>query len=359
MKRFTAAIIGSHGYRAKYGGWDQLVNQIVDGSVKRDKNFLIYNSKDTIYVAPPLGSKIVSFGIHAHGIQGLLFDFISIIHAIFYTKTLFLLGAQGFPLALLLKILLFPFIKIKIIVNPGGIEWNRPKFNYLEKLYLRFVFNISSKFSDYFILDNYHYKNWIPNNYIKDFDKRIFVIPYGGDIFVAENIPEILIKYDLEPHNYFLSVSRALEDNCIEELCSTFEKLEKLNLVLISNFSTSEYGKKVYNKFSDIKNIILIDSLYSKFELDAIRLSCLAYIHTHTLCGSAPSLIEMIVCGRPIISVDVPQNRFTLNGEGLFYTNFDNLSDILVNSNIPDIPSQNLRNNYSWSVILNKIYCFL
>ena len=81
----------------------------------------------------------------------------------------------------------------------------------------------------------------------------------------------------------------------------------------------TKYGKKILKKYREKKNITLIDGLYNKKELDLIRRQCIAYIHTHTLCGTAPSLVEMIVCEKPILSIDIPQNRFTLKGQGWFY----------------------------------------
>ena len=122
------------------------------------------------------------------------------------------------------------------------------------------------------------------------------------------------------------------------------------HLVLISNFSNSEYGKKVVNKYSKIDNITLIDGLYVKSELDLIRRNCKCYIHTHTTCGTAPSLVEMIVCKKPIISYDVPQNRNTLDNSGIYFKNFEELMDILESTNDFSryVPNKKILKNYDW-----------
>ena len=127
-------------------------------------------------------------------------------------------------------------------------------------------------------------------------------------------------------------------------------------MVLISNFSSSAYGKEVFEKFSNFSNIILINGLYQKNELDLVRRKCKAYIHTHTLCGTAPSLVEMIISRRPIISIDVPQNRFTLDNAGIYFKSYDELKQIL-ESNI-DL-NQALTNielvaKYDWQTIVNS-----
>ncbi len=155
------------------------------------------------------------------------------------------------------------------------------------------------------------------------------VIPYGGSIDYSLKISKKIIKkYPFLKNDYFLSVSRSIEDNQLNEICETFAKSEK-NLVLISNLSNSQYGKKILYKYSKVNNITLIDGLYFKPELDLIRRSCLCYIHTHSTCGTAPSLVEMIICDKPIISFDVPQNRNTLDNFGGYFKNFHDLSKII------------------------------
>ena len=90
-------------------------------------------------------------------------------------------------------------------------------------------------------------------------------------------------------------------------------------------------------------------------ELDFIRRNCKAYIHTHTLCGSAPSLIEMIVAQKPIFSIDIPQNRFTLKNNGFFFKNFTDLDSVLFRKDLNSyIPTQECANMYAWHEIIRK-----
>jgi len=347
LNKKKIAIIGSHGLYAKYGGWDQLVNNLAEN--KSDNvEYIIFNSSSTEFVKlPPEGVIVKNLPFKADGFQGFFYDFQSILLSYFKVDVLLLLGAQGMPIVPFLNI----FKKIKIIINIGGVEWERPKYNKFIKRYFRYCFKLSSKKSRTVILDNEYYKRFIPDNSNGTFT----VIPYGGEIEQTLSVNESLVeKYPFINKQYFLSISRSLEDNKIDELCECFTKL-KSNLVLISNLSKSEYGKSILKKYNNYKNIILIDGLYNKQELDLVRRKCQAYIHTHTLCGTAPSLVEMIVSGRPILSIDIPQNRFTLEGEGYFYKNFKELHSFL---NINDdfdkfIPNKELSSSYSWQNIVN------
>jgi len=348
------AIIGSHGLYANYGGWDQLVKNLAEKK-SEEIEYLVFNSSDSAQInkSVPSGVIVKRLKLRASGFEGLFYDFLSIILCYWKVDTLLFLGVQGMPIIPFLKL----FRKVKIVANVGGIEWERPKFGFFAKTYLRACFKLSFIYSDYVILDNQYYKIFEPEKN----KAAVIVIPYGGEIDRTLEIDDYLIdKYPFLRYEYFLSISRSLQDNQLDELCESFSKSEFL-LVLISNLTNSSYGMEVMKKWGSFSNIILINGLYSKPELDLIRRKCKAYIHTHTLCGTAPSLVEMIISGVPIFSVDRPQNRYTLNDEGYLYSSFSDLHKFLsLESDFKKfIPSENLKKLYDWNRIIRAYeMCF-
>ena len=348
MKR--VAIVGSHGLYANYGGWDQLVKNLAENKSSKEIEYLIFNSKESPKEIKniPDGVKVKHIQLKASGFEGLFYDFWTIIICYFKVDTLLLLGVQGIPLVVLLSLIK----KKNIVSNVGGLEWERPKFGFLAKSYLKLCFHLSFVVSSKVILDNEHYLKFVSNSN----KNKSVIIPYGGEISqVLEVTDPLLKKYPFLNFEYYLSISRALEDNCIDQLCSTFIGIKNI-LVLISNFSSSEYGQSILEKYSNVENIILINGLYNKDELDLVRRKCKAYIHTHTLCGTAPSLVEMIISRRPILSIDVPQNKFTLDNHGVYFKTFDELKHIITNNE--NVESQALTPNYlvekfDWQRIVN------
>lgn len=343
------AIVGAHGLYANYGGWDQLLKNLAEKKQSGVFEYLIFNSSQSPKnVIPPSEVRIHRINLKSSGFQGLFFDFWSILICYFKVDTILLLGVQGIPLITVLSI----FKRVNIVSNMGGIEWERPKFSYSAKLYLKFCFWLGLIYSRWVILDNEHYNIFVPPKY----RSKAIVIPYGGVIDTSLSVTdEVLKKYPFLKDDYFLSISRSLEDNQLSELCESFVSSKK-TLVLISNFSSSKYGQDVRNKFSSYDNIILINGLYQKAELDLIRRKCTAYIHTHTLCGTAPSLVEMIISRRPIISFEIPQNRFTLNSQGLFFSLFSQLTE-LVERTVdfrPYIPDSSICKLYDWDIVVKK-----
>lgn len=343
------AVIGSHGLYAKYGGWDQLVKNLAENNSDENFEYLIFNSKE----APkeikniPRGVKVKHINIKASGFEGMFYDFWTILICYFKVDTILLLGVQGMPLVALLNIIR----RKNIVSNVGGLEWERPKFGFLAKAYLKLCFHMSFFYSSKVILDNEHYLEFVSNSN----KNKSVIIPYGGEIDTSLEVSDLLLeKYSFLNLDYYLSISRALEDNNLDELCRAFIGIDQ-KLVLISNFSSSEYGKRVLEKYSNIDNIILINGLYNKGELDLIRRKCKAYIHTHTLCGTAPSLVEMIISRRPIISIDVPQNRFTLENSGVYFNTFDDLEKILSIGFDEEnaLTPVDLIEKYNWQTIVN------
>jgi hypothetical protein len=343
------AIISSHGLYANYGGWDQLVNNLAERKSDDNINYLIFNSKETRKdIIPPDGIEIKHINMSASGFEGLFYDFWTILICYFKVDTLVLLGASGIPMIAFLSI----FKKKVVVSNVAGIEWKRPKNGYITNLYWKLCFRLSFIFSKYVILDNQYFNFFAP----KKSNAKVVVLPYGGEIDTSLNVTTVLVeKYPFLNDNYYLSISRSLEDNFIAELCETFLNLNE-KLVMISNFSSTKYGKMVFEKYSGYDNLILINGLYDKPELDLVRRKCAAYIHTHTLCGTAPSLVEMIISQRPIIAVDIPQNRFTLANHGFYYKNFTELKQFLAKSNNLDvyIPPKELCAQYEWDLIVKN-----
>jgi len=342
------AIVGSHGLYAKYGGLEVLVKHLAEQK-SDDIRYLIYNSQENPPVENlPEGVKIKYMGLKAHGFQGIFYDFFSILHCFFWVDTILLLGIQGIPFVTFLRL----FRRVKVITNIGGFEWLRPKFNVFLKYYFKWCFNQSMLHSDEVILDNPYYKSFLPRR-IK---AKILVMSYGGEIdWSLEPTNGLMERYPFIGTPYFLSVSRALKDNQMDELCQSFSKTDH-KLVLISNFSSSHYGQQVYRKFHNQTNLVLIDGLYDKPVLDLIRRNCKGYIHTHTLCGTAPSLVEMIYARRPILAVDRPQNRFTLEESGFFYSSFEQLQELLSRQQNLDayIPPAGLLDHYNWETIVRE-----
>tara|TARA_B100001741_G_C16555269_1_gene602416 strand:- start:26130 stop:27203 length:1074 start_codon:yes stop_codon:yes gene_type:complete len=350
MKPNSVCIIGTHGLYANHGGFETLVDNLVENK-KNDMRYIIFASKiSKKSLKTPSKVKVIRLPLSASGIQGVIYDFLCILISLFYSRKLLLLGSQGMPLITLLKI----FLKLLVIVNLDGIETRRSSFSNLARLYLKLCYYCSYKSADKIILDNAYFTKITPKSVLH----KAHIISYGSKI--DNNLldkEDLRIKYPFTNNDYFISMGRAIEDNNLYELCKFFSVSQR-NLVLISVLDKSDYGKKVLDEFKDCRNIFFINGLFDRKLLDSIRKNSKGYIHTHSLCGTAPSLVEAICIGCPIASFDAPQNRSTLDEEGFYFDKFDSSLEYFVNLSDEDLlsykSSQRLKENYAWDKITTK-----
>jgi glycosyltransferase involved in cell wall biosynthesis len=356
----TVAIIGTNGLPAKYGGFETLSNYLVENFDKTTHSVIVYCSKTPREerLESYNGAKLVYFPFKANGWQSMIYDFVTIIHALFKANDLIILGFSG--------AFAFPINKIfkrNIIFNIGGIEWKKvrgskftSKFEIVLKKYMERLCVMNS---NTIIIDNLSFNEYI----IKTYAKTPVLAEYGGDhAKKIDTTGKMLEKYSFLNSDYALSVSRAQEDMNIHMLIEAYKKVPTKRVVIISNWHISEYGKKLYSENANkYDNIILLKAIYNSKELDTIRCNTSLYIHTHSLCGTAPSLVEAMSLNLPIISYDVPTNRFTTENKTLFFKDTTSLIQILNELNneklsmIKNKMSEISKRRYMWKRI-SKIY---
>lgn len=349
--RKRVAIIGTNGLPAKYGGFETLVANIHE-AISEHHDVTVYCSNKTPKELKSIGkTRLFRIPLSANGWQSFFYDFLSIIHALFIADVLIILGLGG---GLALPILRFVVGK-KVIYNPGGVETDKIRgakiTGGIETRIKRFFDNGFFKLSHNIVLDN---EAFFPQ--LKPYSDKLILIEYGGENISVEN----KIDWRSPFQEYDISVSRAQEDMNIHLVLEAYSKSGR-NLIMISNWETSEYGKKLHsfynNKFS---NIILHEAVYDKSVLNIMRAGASLYIHSHMLCGTAPSLVEAMSLKIGVVSYDVPTNRFTTENKASYFSTVNDLTKILSTITSDDIRlnEQSMKEiadrRYHWGIIANK-----
>lgn len=354
IKRKKVAIIGTNGIPARYGGFETLT-EYVSKELGKDFDFTIYCS--SIYKKRERRNKynnsnLIYIPFKANGIQSVLYDIICTFHAWFTADVLLILG----PVAGFILPLNFIFRK-KIITNHGGLnEWEREKLSFIQKKYSYINHKIAALYSNYNITDNLPLKKSL----LQLFGVESEVIEYGGDHINIEKISaKSLKKYPFLSKPYSLCVARAQKDNNLHLLIDAFRDLPDKRLVIISNWNISHYGQEIWKK-TNLRNVILLQAVYDKNELDIIRSNTDLYIHSHSQCGTAPSLVEAMSYNIPIICYDVQTNRETTEYESFYYSNSKDLKLLVSNLSIEkrlDLKEKMFiiaKNKYTWKNISRK-----
>ena len=359
MKKIVA-IIGTNGLPAKYGGFETLTNFLVENFDKETHEIIVYCSKTPKKdkLKSYNGAKLIYFPFKANGWQSIIYDFVTIFHGFFNATDLIILGFSG--------AFAFPFNKIfkkNIIFNIGGIEWQKVRgiklTSKFEVIIKKFMERLCVMNSNTIIIDNLAFKDYIKKKY----GIEPVLAEYGGDHAKKIDLtPQVIQKYPFLNSVYSLSISRAQEDMNIHLLIKAFKDLPEKKIVIISNWNISKYGESLYEaNFNKHDNIILLNAVYDQKELDTIRSYSSLYIHTHSLCGTAPSLVESMSLNIPVISFDVPTNRFTTENKTQYFEDVASLTQILKDLDVQKslVIKKNMfeiaKRKYIWKKI-SKIY---
>ena len=280
------AIIGIVGVPAKYGGYETMVDNLLDYTPSFVK-YTVYCSKKAYQKCPKeyKGANLKYIPLKANGFQAIIYDAWSILNAYFKNDVIVILGAAGGWVLPILKL----FKTTKIILNYDGYEIKRDKWNILAKNLLSLLTKITSKCADVHIADNEAIVPLIKNHYGVD----SVIIEYGGDGAFSVKDDERLKKiYGLKHQEYFFNVARIEPENNIHLLLAAFADMPEKQLVLVGNWHKNSYGEKLYEKYKGCGNIKMLEPIYEKNEINLLRCNCKLYIHPHSVGGTNPSLVE-------------------------------------------------------------------
>jgi glycosyltransferase involved in cell wall biosynthesis len=355
MKTKTrVAIVGTNGIPARYGGYETLTEYLTK-YLSDEFNFTVYCSKSQPKLYKEYnGSKLRYIPLRANGWQSIIYDTFTLLDASLKADIILYLGpGAGF---------MIPFFKLfgkRIIVNHGGLnEWEREKYSRFQRFIAKLGHKCAAKYAAINIADS----NLLKDSILKEFGTSCEIIRYGGDNAVRVGISdEIIRKYPFINDNYFVNVSRAQIDNNLHLVLDAFKDTPDKKLVMVSNWTVSDYGKKLKSEYKDkYSNIIILDAVYESNEINAIRGNSEAYIHSHSYCGTSPSLVEAMSLGLPILSFDIPTNRETTKGKASFFKNSEELKILIKSLSEEDLKNngQEMKNiayeEYTWQSISSK-----
>jgi glycosyltransferase involved in cell wall biosynthesis len=301
MKRI--AIIGTNGLPGRYGGWDQLMEHLTK-KLAHKYNFIIYCStfNSDKNIKSHNSAKLVHLPLKANGWQSVFYDMLSSVHAIFYADTMLLLGGAG--------TVMFPIFRLlgkEVIYHPDGIEWKRQKWSKNVQMYLKWLEKVGIRWSNKIVADNIEISSYIENEY----NKSSFLIEYGGDHVSAVSLTADIKKlYNIEKGSYAFKVCRIEPENNLDLILNAFMNTN-VCLIIVGNWTNSNYGLNLRLKYQDFKNIMMLDPIYDQHRLDELRSNCGIYIHGHSVGGTNPSLVEAMCLGLNVLSFDVSFNRAT------------------------------------------------
>ncbi|UFH54874.1 DUF1972 domain-containing protein [Spirosoma sp. KNUC1025] len=360
MTKTTVAIIGTVGIPAKYGGFETLAEHLVE-QLGNEFDMSVYCTTKKYGAAQQQshykGARLIYLPFDANGLQSIIYDCISIVHALFYADVLLVLGVSG---GIILPFVRW-FTRKKIIVSIDGIEWKRNKWRKLARWYLWAAEWLAVRYSHADISDNESIQNYTAIRY----KTLSHIIEYGADHTLAVSPTNAdREQYPFLAKPYAFTVCRIEPENNIHLVLAAFAQLPRHTLVMVGNWKNSEYGNSLRERYQQHTNLLMLDPIYDQRQLDLLRSNCLVYIHGHSAGGTNPSLVEAMYLGLPIMAFDVNYNRTTTENKAFFFKTADELTHHIQHTSVAKLKEQAAvmksiaYRRYSWSVIAQK-YAFL
>lgn len=355
MKKKKVAVVGIVGVPANYGGYETMVDNMLDYTPE-DVEYTVYCSSKHYKnrLKSYKGARLKYYPFEANGIQALIYDAICTIHAWFHSDTILSLGNSGtyvYPI-------LYFFRSRRIIHNYDGFEANRDKWNPFVKKLITYLQSLCAKYSTVHIADNDAIAPLLKERY----GVNSVIIEYGGDgVFPVRDDVYLKNEYDLIPQGYYFNVARIEPENNIHVVLKAFSSMVDKQLVIVGNWHNSKYGEELLMKYKHCQNIRLLNPIYEKKDINLLRSNCRLYIHPHSVGGTNPSLVEAMFLGLPIVAFDVIYNRATTEEKALYFHDVDSLQNVVSYKedkfkNVATFMKDVADRRYKWEIIAQKYY---
>jgi len=349
------AILGTRGIPNNYGGFEQFAEFLSTGLVEKGHEVTVYNSS-----AHPYKKKIFR-GVKIKRIYDpeknigtvgqFVYDFFSILNT--RSEHFDIILQLGYTSSSLFY-KLHPKESI-VVTNMDGLEHKRSKYSPNVQKFLRLAESLAVGQSNLLISDSLGIKEYLKKKY----DVSSKYIPYGATLF--ENAKkDVLEKYSVFEHSYFLLIARLEPENSIEVILDGFILSGSGDTFLVVGSANTKFAKYLQKKFLDFQNIKFVGAIYDLEVLNNLRYFCKAYFHGHTVGGTNPSLLEAMASNAIICAHNNEFNRAVLEKDAFYFFTSTEVSDFICSNVFGDsLPFiQNNRDKilkyYTWSKIISS-----
>jgi len=322
------AIAGIRGLPSTYSGYETFIGELAPRLVQRGHEVTVYCRSALFHEkqAQCQGMNMVYLPSIEHKMFSTLsHSMFAICHASFskkYDVLLVVNAANG----------MFGFIPrlagLKCVLNVDGMEWLRPKWNRLGRFIFKNSARLGTRFYDKIVTD----ADEMHRLYARQFGIDSVYIAYGANIERSEH-PEVLQKYGLEKHGYYLIASRLIPDNNADIIVDAFVKSGSRRTLAIAggaNYKGNTIESQFIDKLRSLANdrVKFLGHVDSNEHVKELHCNCFAYVHGHQFGGINPSLLKALGYGNAILALNTPFNAEVLdNGRYgiLFEKNPDDL----------------------------------
>ncbi len=311
MKKLRIAILGHRGIPGNYGGFETFAEELATRLVKEGHSVDVYCRTNTgnyradsykgvglIYLST-ISNKFLDTFVHTAK---------AIWHATFVKRpdVILMVNVGNTILSWIPRVFGIP-----TILNVDGLEWERKKWSWPAKAFLRVSASLSRFMPTAVVTD----AKVIYDYYRDRLGLDTAMIPYGASV-QRKRRTEVLNKYGLKANDYYLYVARFEPENNPDKVVKAFEQVKtRRKLIMIGDapYATSFVQRVRSTKDPRIKFLGFVFG----FDYKSLQQSAYACINATEVGGTHPALIESLGFGNCVLVNGTPENMETANGSAI------------------------------------------
>jgi len=306
------AMIGIKAIPARFGGFETAVDELSRGLVKLGRQVVVYNrtgmsshagssSEGVELVAlPTVRSKHLSTICHA---------FLSTLHVMFRKADVvhyFTTGATLFaPLPRLMG--------KKVVCSVDGTDWQRAKWGWLARWYLRLSERLAVFFCHGLISDSSEVLDYYRRNYGAASSCIVF-----GMREHRSNKRDVLERFGLKEKEYVLFVGRLVPENNVHHLIKAFEIVETSKKLVIVGDDPWERDYILSLRSTRDPRVIFTGGIYGD-GYTQLQQNAYLFVLPDEVGGTHPALVEAMGFGNCVLVNDTPSNLEVIADAGFSY----------------------------------------
>jgi glycosyltransferase involved in cell wall biosynthesis len=306
------AMIGIKAIPARFGGFETAVDELSRGLVKLGRQVVVYNRTGMsshagssyegveLVALPTVRSKHLSTICHA---------FLSTLHVMFRKADVvhyFTTGATLFaPLPRLMG--------KKVVCSVDGTDWQRAKWGWLARWYLRLSERLAVFFCHGLISDSSEVLDYYRRNYGAASSCIVF-----GMREHRSNKRDVLERFGLKEKEYVLFVGRLVPENNVHHLIKAFEIVETSKKLVIVGDDPWERDYILSLRSTRDPRVIFTGGIYGD-GYTQLQQNAYLFVLPDEVGGTHPALVEAMGFGNCVLVNDTPSNLEVIADAGFSY----------------------------------------
>ena len=315
------AMIGIKAIPARFGGFETAVDEISRGLVHAGHKVRVYN-RTGMSILPGRdyeGVQLINLPtVKSKNLSTIFHSFICTLHVLFHPVDVvhyFTTGATLFaPLPRLFG--------MKVVCSVDGTDWQRAKWGWFARWYLRFSEQLAVWFCHGLISDSKDVMAYYMNQY----GAASSCIVYGSRKYRSQQ-NDVLEQFCLEERGYILFVGRLVPENNVHHLIQAFERTQtNLKLVIVGDDPwEKEYVRSL--KSTNDKRIIFTGGVYGDGYAQ-LQQNAYLFVLPDEVGGTHPALVEAMGYGNCVLVNDTPSNVEVVGDAGASYRGAEGDADL-------------------------------